>query len=94
MAKYVIDIPEETKQAFDNADDINFSYYDYNSVIGKAIRNATPLPKGHSALIYQDDVYDWLAQADAMMVVDALNDGLDIDELPIIIPADTENEVE
>lgn len=43
--KIVIDIPEEVKQAFDNADDINFSYYDFNSVIGKAIRNATPLTK-------------------------------------------------
>lgn len=51
MAKYVIDIPEETKQAFDNADDINFSFYDYNSVIGKAIRNATPLPKTNREVI-------------------------------------------
>lgn len=43
--KIVIDIPEEVKDAFDNAsnEDINFSYYDYNSVIGKAIRNGTPL---------------------------------------------------
>lgn len=41
--KLVIELPDEVKKAFDNADDINFSFYDYNSVIGKAIRNATPL---------------------------------------------------
>ena len=43
--KFVIDIPDEVKDAFDNAsnEDINFSYYDYNSVIGKAIKNGTPL---------------------------------------------------
>ena len=39
--RIVIDIPEETKQAFDRAnnDDINFCFYDYNSVVGKAIKN-------------------------------------------------------
>ena len=39
--KLIIDIPEETKQAFDRAnnDDINFCFYDYNSVVGKAIKN-------------------------------------------------------
>lgn len=43
----VIEIPEETKQAFDRAnnDDINFCFYDYNSVIGKAIKNGTVLPQ-------------------------------------------------
>lgn len=43
--KLIIDIPEEVKQAFDNArnEDINFSFYDCNSVIGKAIRNGIPL---------------------------------------------------
>ena len=40
--KRIIDIPEEVIEAFENGD-INFSYYDYNSVIGKAIRNSTPL---------------------------------------------------
>ena len=43
--KIVIDIPEKVKEEFDkaNKNDINFSFYDYNSVIGKAIRNGTPL---------------------------------------------------
>ena len=47
--KLIIDIPKEVKEAFDNADDINFCFYDYNSTIGKAIRNGTPLPKEHGA---------------------------------------------
>ena len=43
--KLIIELPNEVKDAFDNAsnEDINFSYYDYNSVIGKAIKNGTPL---------------------------------------------------
>lgn len=41
--KLIIDIPEEVKETFDKADNINFCFYDYNSVIGKAIRNGTPL---------------------------------------------------
>lgn len=59
----VINIPEETKQTFDNADDINFSYYDYNSVIGKAIRNGIPLPKGHGRLIDAGEYIDVLNNA-------------------------------
>lgn len=41
--KLIINIPEKVKETFDKADDINFCFYDYNSVIGKAIRNGTPL---------------------------------------------------
>ena len=43
--KLVIDIPQKVKEAFDKAskDDINFCFYDYNSVIGKAIKYGTPL---------------------------------------------------
>ena len=43
--KMIIDIPEEVKDTFDKAskEDINFCYYDYNSVIGKAIKNGKPL---------------------------------------------------
>ena len=50
----VIDIPQEVKQAFDIvSNDINFSFYDYNSVIGKAIRHGTVLPE-HGRLIDAD----------------------------------------
>ena len=43
--KYIIELPEEVKEKFDNAtkDDIYGNYYDYNSVIGNAIKNSTPL---------------------------------------------------
>ena len=42
--KLVIDIPQEVKEAFNKAskDDINFCFYDYNSVIGKAIKYGAP----------------------------------------------------
>ena len=44
--KLIIDIPEEAKQAFDNAknEDLYGNYYDRDSLIGKAIQNGTPIP--------------------------------------------------
>lgn len=87
--KIVIDIPEEVKQAFDNADDINFSYYDFNSVIGKAIRNATPLPKGHGRLIDVDELKTAFPCGESVRTecVRAT-----IDNAPTIIEADKESE--
>ena len=43
--KLIIDIPEETKQAFDKAEsnDLKGGYYDHGGVIGKAIQNGIPL---------------------------------------------------
>lgn len=43
--KYIIELSKEVKEKFDNAtkDEIYGSYYDYNSVIGNAIKNGTPL---------------------------------------------------
>ena len=51
--KLIIDIPEEVKEVFDKAkeDDLKGSYYDYNSLIGKAIQNGTPIPKALAPLI-------------------------------------------
>lgn len=48
----VIKIPEKVKQTFDNAkdEDLYGNYYDYNSLIGKAIQNGIPIPKGHGRL--------------------------------------------
>lgn len=42
--KYIIELPEKVKEKFDNAtkEDIYGNYYDYNSVIGNAIKNGTP----------------------------------------------------
>ena len=64
--KIVIDIHEEVKETFDKADDINFCFYDYNSVIGKAIRNGTPLPKGHGRLIDADAFIEKLKNVSKM----------------------------
>lgn len=54
----VIKIEEEVKQTFDNAkdEDLYGNYYDRNSLIGKAIQNGTPLPKGHGRLIDADEL--------------------------------------
>lgn len=43
--KLIIEIPEETKQAFDNAEsnDLKGGYYDHGGIIGKAIQNGIPL---------------------------------------------------
>ena len=43
--KLVIDIPEEAKLAFDNAEsnDLKGCYYDHGGVIGNAIKNGVPL---------------------------------------------------
>ena len=56
----VIKIPEEAKKAFDRAEsnELKGGYYDHGGVIGAAIINGTPLPKGHSRLVKVDDVYD------------------------------------
>ena len=46
--KLVIEIPEEVKKTFDNAskaDIYETPYYDFNSVIGRAIQNGKPLGK-------------------------------------------------
>lgn len=39
--KLIIDIPENAKQAFDNAEsnDLKGGYYDHGGIIGKAIQN-------------------------------------------------------
>lgn len=58
--KIVIDIPKEVKEAFDKADDINFCFYDYNSMIGKAIQNGTPLDDLKAEIDRQEK---WLSQA-------------------------------
>lgn len=43
--KLIIEIPEEAKQAFDNAEsnDLKGGYYDHGGIIGKAIQSGIPL---------------------------------------------------
>lgn len=61
---------------------------DFTKDLIKGVANGIPLPKGHGDLVDRDDVYDFLCKADAMMVCDALSDGLEISELPTIIETD------
>ena len=53
----LIEIPEEVKQAFDctESNDLKGSYYDHGGIIGNAIKNGTPLPKGHDRLLILDE---------------------------------------
>ena len=89
----VIKIPEGAKQAFDCAEsnDLKGCYYDHGGVIGNAIKNGTPLPKGHGNL---KDVSNLLT------VTDIRSDGSEftyvsyseIEDAPTIIEADKESE--
>lgn len=53
MKEIVIKIPDEAKQAFDNAEnnELKGGFYDHGGVIASAIRNGIVLPKGHDKLI-------------------------------------------
>lgn len=99
----VIKISEKVKRAFDNAEsnELKGSYYDHGGFIGKAIKNAIPLPKGHGRLIDADALED--AMCNEARDIDcwssdierAFNDGIylasDIlDKTPTIIEADKE----
>lgn len=66
----VIKIPEVAKQIFDCAkiSQLKDSYYDYTGVIGNAIKNGIPLPKGHGRII------------DYGYVVDAIDDWVNAEE--------------
>lgn len=63
--RYIIELPEEVKEKFDNAtkDDIYGSYYDYNSVIGNAIKNSTPLSEELERI--KADIKEWYWLLDA-----------------------------
>lgn len=53
MKEIVIKIPDEAKEAFDNAEnnELKGGFYDLGGVIASAIRNGKVLPKGHGELI-------------------------------------------
>jgi len=86
----VIKIPEEAKKAFDRAEsnELKGGYYDHGGVIGKAIKNGTPLPKGHGRLIDADALFDYFGN-DALDEVTRSNIEYFINETNgIIIKAD------
>lgn len=63
--KLIIDIPEETKRAFDKAEsnDLKGGYYDHGGVIGKAIQNGIPLDsnseKAEVQAYFDGQAYGW-----------------------------------
>lgn len=64
----VIEIPEAVKQAFDKAteEDIYGCYYDYNSIIGRAIKNGVPIE-------------DAISRQAVLNTLDKMDDALDED---------------
>lgn len=60
----IIKIPEEVKEAFDNANmaDVDCYVNDYDLILGKAIKNCITLPKGHGGLIGVQDAVDNLME--------------------------------
>jgi hypothetical protein len=76
----VIKIDEEVKKAFDCAEsnDLKSGYYDHDGIIGDAIKNGTPLPKGHDRLV------------EACAVAKALFNHKTIDDVPTIIEEEEE----
>ena len=72
--RVIIDIPEETKQAFDKAEsnDLKDGYYDHGGIIGKAIKNGIPLDDVKAeitALRYGSDTYKY-AIDDVLEILD------------------------
>lgn len=88
----VIKIPEEAKQAFDCAEsnDLKGCYYDHGGVIGKAIANGIPLPKGHGRLIDADELLKKsyrIDDSETLSTRDVVNVE-DVDDAQTIIEAD------
>lgn len=89
----VIKIPEEVKQTFDNAkdEDLYGNYYDYNSLIGKAIQNGIQLPEGHGRLIDADAlIKDVRDNSESYFADDFAHEWVDV--APTIIEADRSEE--
>ena len=56
----VIDIPEELKNKIDNANEDNYKTYIwwFETTLYCAIKNGTPLPKGHGDLITKEQAIE------------------------------------
>lgn len=95
----VIDISEEIMEYIKNNDCLAVAYGDE---VAKAIKNGTPLPKGHGDLIDADvlkkNICKWLKPSvpDESMLVDIAEVGADvckeIEEQPTIIDADKDSD--
>lgn len=81
----VINIPEDTYRYFHNGGSIGTSL-----MIENAIKNGTPLPKGHGRLKDIDAIIDTLDSSDRDIYVKECLE----EDTPTIIEADTESEEE
>lgn len=90
----VIDIPKEKYDMVRNETYCGI----YDAVIYKAIKNGTPLPKGHGKLFDVNDILDRIGlednESNREENVGEIITLEDFDYIPTIIPADTESEVE
>ena len=96
----VIKISEKVKQAFDNAEsnELKGGYYDNRGIIGNAIKNAIPLPKGHGRLIDISKLDNDRIESDNPIMYLTINreyiEAVSLDylnNLPTIIEADKES---
>ena len=80
----VIKIPEELKNKIDNANEDNYRTYLwwFETTLYCAIKDGTPLPKGHGRLIDEDTL--WFEDIDNISCVTQRN----VENSPIIIEAD------
>ena len=87
--KLIIEIPKETKQAFDKAEsnDLKDGYYDHGGIIGKAIQNGIPLDNVKAEIQAKEMVETEVAREFYNM---ALGDVIEI--LDNIGKAESENE--
>lgn len=64
MKEIVIKIPDEAKQAFDNAEnnELKGGFYDHGGVIGNAIKNGKVLPKRHGRIVDMNEAINVLIE--------------------------------
>lgn len=90
----VIDISETLKKIADEEDIKTFSHFMWSMIVMDAIKNGTPLPKGHGRLIDADELYkqdkeEWLCPNNAPFIsTDYAHVFAEIDNAPTIIEAD------
>ena len=92
----VIDIPEELKNKIDTANEDNYKTYLwwFDTTLYCAIKNGTPLPKGHGRLI-DSDALEYTCNSDECGMLTGCNHCQyniitedEIDHAPTIIEAD------
>lgn len=91
----VIDIPEDHKRVIDNLVIDGKGYllpYEVEDTLAKAVKQSTPLPKGHGDLIDADELFLDIQTDEQMRLGEHLAWVKErIDEAPTIIEAESED---